>query len=207
MARGEISDPEWDRLQQSAMERGAMPFWWIAPSKANRRKRPRITVELITNTLLHLEQTTGIKPDICFVDYLQLIKTDKQSESKVITVTNNLEECKDGALTSDCPWVVAAQARREVDQLALPIPGLDSGQWTSGIEQFSDKVASLVRPSKYRKPGENFGSVEVNGHCQMLFSLLKQKLGKDNVAQWVYFDPAYNLLHELESRYAVEDSR
>jgi replicative DNA helicase len=203
MARGELNDTQWHQIKTAAVFRGALPFYWIAPSKEKRKKRPRITPGVIIDTLLHLEATTGIKPDICFVDYLQLLKSDGRPESKTIEVTNNLELCKDGALATDCPWVVSAQAKREVDLMALPIPGLDSGQWTSAIEQYSDKVASLVRPSKYKKQGEQFGSITVEGHSQLLFSLLKQKLGNDNIAQWVHFDPAYNLLHELESRYAV----
>lgn len=204
MARGEIGDTEWVRIEQSANKRAQMDsFWWIAPSKQNRRRRPRISIEVITETLLYLEDQTGIKPDICFVDYLQLLKPDRTGESKVITVTNSLEDCKDGALTTDAPWVIGCQARRDVDMQALPIPGLDSGQWTSAVEQFSDKVLSLVRPIKYRQPGEMFGTKTVDGHSQMLVSLLKQKLGEDNIAQWVYFDPAYNLLHELEDKYQV----
>lgn len=203
MARGEINDTEWVVLEQAAVERGAVPFWWIGPSKKNRRKRPRITPEVITQTLLHMEDVTGIKADICFVDYLQLLKSDRSSENKQIMVTNNLEECKDGAMVTNCAWVVGCQARREVDAQALPIPGLDSGQWTSGVEQFSDKVLSLVRPIKYRQPGEVFGSKTVEGHAQMLVSILKQKLGEDNIAKWVYFDPAYNVLHELEQNYAI----
>jgi replicative DNA helicase len=204
MARGEIGDAEWVRIEKAAAEKAQMDtFWWIAPSKANRKKRPRITAETVIDTLLYLEENTGIKPDICFVDYLQLIKPDRGGESRSVTVTNILEDCKDGALDTDCPWVIGCQARREVDQQAIPIPGLDSGQWTSAVEQFSDKALSLVRPIKYRQPGEAFGQIVVEGHSQMLVSLLKQKLGEDNLAQWVYFDPAYNLLHELEEQYAV----
>lgn len=74
----------------------------------------------------------------------------------------------------------------------------DDGQWTSNIEQTSDKIFSLVRPRKYKKEGEMFGSKEVHGNDQMVISVLKQKLGPANFARWVKFDPIYNKLEELE---------
>ena len=204
MARGEIDDHEWHVLDKADTMRGSMRIAWIGKSYENRRKRPKITAESIVNCIYDIEDKVGLKADICFVDYLQLMKPDGYVKNKQERVTDILEASKDAALET-CAWVMACQARREVDSQKIQIPGLDSGQWTSGIEQFSDKVVSLVRPSKYRKQGEKFGDVEVRGHCQMLFTLLKQKLGKDNLARWVYFDPAYNKLHELESRYAIGD--
>lgn len=40
----------------------------------------------------------------------------------------------------------------------------------------------------------------VTGNRQMIISVLKQKLGKDNFSRWVYFDPEFNKLDELETR-------
>lgn len=203
MARGNIDDGQWMKIEVSSLNQGVLPLWLIGPSKENRRKRPLITVGAIVDSIFHLEDTAKKTADIVFVDYLQLIKPEGRVESKVIATTEILERCKDGAMATDCGWVVGVQAKRDVDVQQLQVPGLDAGQWTSGVEQFSDKVFSLVRPSKYKKPGEMFGSQRVEGHSQLLVTLLKQKLGKDNLAFWTYFDPAYNKLHELEHRYAV----
>lgn len=207
MARGEINDREWVIIEQKAMEHGTVPIWMIGPSKEKRRKRPKLTISLLVDTVFHLEDTTKTKADIVFLDYLQLVRPERRGQSKTVDMSDILEDCKDGALHTDCGWSIGVQAKRDVDAQQMPIPGLDSGQWTSAIEQFSDKVWSAVRPCKYRKEGENFGSKTVEGHSQMVLSLLKQKLGIDNKAYWVYFDPAYNKLHELESKYAVSDSR
>jgi hypothetical protein len=59
-------------------------------------------------------------------------------------------------------------------------------------------VLRSARPCKYRKDGEQFGSVTVRGKNQMHISLLKQKLGRDNESAWIEFDPAYNRLLEKE---------
>jgi hypothetical protein len=96
------------------------------------------------------------------------------------------------------------QARREVDQRKLPVPAMDDGQWTSAIEQVSDKSISVCRPRKYRLEGETFGeknAVMVQGENQMVVVLLKQKLGVANKSYWVMFNPIYNRLDEAEMKH------
>ena len=132
-----------------------------------------------------------------FLDYLQRIPGEKYSGDRRLEVSESLDRCKDAALSFGAPWVVGVQARREVDTREVQIPLLADGQETANIEQASDKIISLVRPSKYRKAGERFGSITVLGYKQMLVSLLKQKLGIDNVAEWINFDPATNTVEGL----------
>lgn len=197
MARGVITDAEWVIIEEKAVDWGTMPIWFIGPSRERRSRRPRITADVIIEAVLDMQNRTGIDPDIVFVDYLQLLKSNRPNASKTVEMADTLEDCKDGALDTGCGWSVNVQARREVDAQALPIPGPDSGQWTSAIEQFSDRQWSAVRPIKYRKPGEMFGSRLVQGN-EVLLTLWKQKLGKDGVPFWLYLDPAYNRLEELD---------
>lgn len=201
MARGDITDDEWANVQLAGASRSSLPLWFIGHSMKRRKKRPVITISAIANALTTIEEWSNEKYtiDMVFVDYLQRMPFEGRVESKAIGVSDNLDRLKDGALAFGCPFVVGVQAKREVDNKVLPVPGMDDGQWTSNIEQASDKIFSVVRPRKYKREGELFGkSVMVQGHCQMLVSLLKQKLGEDNKAFWVYFDPAYNKLDELE---------
>lgn len=92
--------------------------------------------------------------------------------------------------------VVGVQAKREVDRRDVQIPLLDDGQWSSTVEQFSDGVLSLVRPSLY--PKKEFDGVQVVGSQQLLVSCLKRKLGPANFNRWVYVDPKYNFLSMAE---------
>ena len=78
---------------------------------------------------------------------------------------------------------------------------MDSGQWTSNIEQSSDRVLSLVRPRRYVQDGEIWNDVLVKGHNQMLVTVLKQKLVEANFGKWVNYNPMYNKLDELELRH------
>jgi replicative DNA helicase len=107
------------------------------------------------------------------------------------------------ALEFACPAVLGVQARREVDDTKTKIPGLSDAQWTSGVEQVSDVVISLMRPAKYFEQGQRVGSITVEGHHQMLVTVVKQKLGTDNNSAWVFFDPATNRLAPLAGLYEL----
>jgi hypothetical protein len=90
------------------------------------------------------------------------------------------------------------QAKREVDDSDPAVPELNDGQWTSAIEQVSDKTMSVVRPIKYKKEGDMFGKMIVQGRNQMLICILKQKMGDSPFAIWTLFDPQYNSMCEAE---------
>jgi replicative DNA helicase len=203
MARGHIDDASWAKIKTYETSRINLPLWFIGHSMERRKKRPQMTMSALGRALDKIENWGKDKDfsiDLLFVDYLQRVKFDDKPESQTIGFSSILDRLKDCALAFGCPVVVGVQARRDVMERKEPLPGIDDGQWTSNVEQSSDKVLSLLRPSRYRHDGETMFGVTIKGHCQMLVSVLKQKLGKDNWSKWVYFDPAYNLLNELELR-------
>lgn len=200
MARGEITDADFVKLRKAAVNRATMPLWYVGHSMDNRQSRPRITPAMLIENLQKLELDRDCAIDAVFVDYLQRMPFDGKPESKTVGTMNVLDDMKDFALALNCPFIVGVQAKREVDAREHPIPGMDDGQWTSNIEQASDKVFTVCRPSKYCNDGEVFGpsSVPVISYTQMIITLAKQKMGPDNIAEWVMFDPAYNKMDELE---------
>lgn len=105
---------------------------------------------------------------------------------------NEIKDCVEGG---------AGTCRNEamIEGLLLEIA---DGQWTSNIEQSSDRVLSLVRPINYEAEGEMFGKMKVEGRNQLLISLLKQKLGPANIPIWAFFQPEYNKLSDLEMTHA-----
>ena len=202
MARGEITPAAWKRVLSAGVKRLILPLWFIGHSHERQGKRPRITIQTLETALDAIRQENGQEIDFVCVDYLQRIPPERARDSKTVEVADNVDRLKDLALEVGSPFVVGVQARREVDDREPPIPMMDDGQWSSNIEQAADKIFSLVRPRKYRDEGEMFNKMRVEGHCQMLVSLLKQKLGEDNLSHWVYFDPIYNKLDEMEMREA-----
>lgn len=203
MELGEISDDEWARLEEAGARFPEQPLWFTGFSLSRRKKRPRMTFTDLWETLEAAEKEWGFDIDMLFLDYLQLMPYERNTEAgpggKIFATMENYRRMKDLALRFGAPVVVGVQAVREVDDYKpLPIPEDRSGQWTSGIEQYSDKIIGLVRPRKYRQDGEFFGSMQVKGHNQLLIAFLKQKLGPSNFVKWVSLYPEYNHLDHLE---------
>lgn len=197
MARGTLSESDWSLALASLTGAVSLPLAIIGHSMDRRQRRPRLTLTNVGAALAYMIDTLGLEPHMIFVDYLQRIPGEKYNGDRRLEVSESLDRCKDAALAFGAPWVVGVQAKRDVDERALQIPQLSDGQESSNIEQASDKIFSLVRPCKYRKDGESFGRVTVSGNKQMLVSLLKQKLGVDNVSEWIEFDPATNSVEGL----------
>jgi replicative DNA helicase len=192
MARGTLAAADWESVLASLTGAVGLPLAIIGHSMERRQRRPRLTLSNVGESLAYLVDTLKLTPHMVFLDYLQRIPGEKYSGDRRLEVSESLDRCKDAALAFGAPWVVGVQAKREVDTRDTQIPLLADGQETANIEQASDKIFSLVRPCKYRREGEAFGSVTVRGYKQMLISLLKQKLGTDNVSEWIEFNPATN---------------
>jgi replicative DNA helicase len=205
MARGTLTADEIELIRHHGARRVGLPLWFIGHSQERRARRPRMDINNLIEALYAIEtwqeeNQRNFIIDMLFIDYLQRMPLPPGSESKVVGLDLLLNSLKDIALQFACPTIVGVQARREVDSYTVPIPTMADGQWCSSIEQVSDKVFGLVRPRRYKKEGESFGKIIVSGHTQMYIGLLKQKLGKDNMGEWVTFAPEYNRLDETEMR-------
>lgn len=194
MVRGTLTDSDWAKVTASLTQAVGLPLSIIGHSKERRSRRPRLSMDNVELEIAYHIDSLRIQPHMIFIDYLQRIPAPKAGHDRRMEVSENMDRCKDAALKYGAPWVVGVQARREVLARSLPIPTLADGQETANIEQASDVVLSLTRPCKHRQQNELFGGVAVKGYKQMLVSLLKQKLGRDNLSAWVDFDMATNNL-------------
>lgn len=197
MAKGELSEEEWDRVKTGTAKRINEPLWFIGHSMIRKSGRQPITVETLGKAI-ETVQSRDFLVDMVYVDYLQRIAPADNRQEPVQAYTQIMTDLKNFALGFGVPMTVGVQARREVDDLKVQIPESNHAQWTSNIEQTSDRMISLVRPRRYRKEGEMFGSRKVIGHNQLLVNTLKQKLGEGNFAEWLSFNPIYNVLDEKE---------
>lgn len=204
MAKAELTEDDWKRAMTASAQRISEPLWFIGHSVMRRTGRSMIGTETLAEAIESI-QSQGFTVDMLFADYLQRIAAPRGVENPVIAYSKILDELKNLSLGFGFPSVVGVQASREVEQLPLPIPEINHGQWTSNVEQSSDRVLSLVRPRRYRKEGERFGDVTVIGHSQLLISVLKQKLGEANFQRWVKFNPVYNTLDAAELENPVKD--
>jgi replicative DNA helicase len=205
MATGRVSDEQWNDITGVLAHRMTSPLWFVGYG-GERRTKQRLDMAAIENGLDEIAEWDGdggFVLDCVFLDYLQRIPYE--GESKVIGISNNLDEIARYAKSRGVPFVCGVQAVRDVDKRDDPTPLLDDGQWTSNIEQASDKCASLVRPCQYKGQGEAFGGVAVEGYSQMVISFLKQKLGRANWRKWLNLDPRYNDLAAAELKNALPD--
>ena len=156
------------------------------------------TIEGLDIALTEMRQG-GINPCLVLVDYLQRIPGDYRVE-RGQQVSENLERLKDLALRHRVPVVVGIQARRDVDEYrGLKFPRLNDGQWSSNIEQTSDKVISLTRPSVYMQLGDD---IEIGGksykvsHRTMGLQVVKARWGPAGESFILDLDPGKAVLSE-----------
>jgi len=127
--------------------------------------------------------TQGI--DSVHVDYLQRFRSDGRDWTQFYgDVVNGMKEMAGDFATR---IILGIQAKREVDKYDVPIPQMDDGQWTSGIEQQSDGMITVMRPSHYKDDGDTMDGVVIKGHKQMIVSVVKRKMGPENFKEWVSF--------------------
>lgn len=206
MAMGANTDQEWEKIKEAGARRVELPLWFMGHSfeRRNGQKRPPMNPDNIGQAILNIQDWDGENKrevDMVFVDYLQRIPVEGRSESKTVAHSEQLDTLKDIAMQYGTRLIVGVQAKREVEERKIPIPSQEDGQWTSNIEQASDGVLTVCRPRKYKQEGETFGSCKVEGDTQMIITVAKRKLGPDNWARWVKFDPRYNELDDMEMRH------
>lgn len=155
----------------------------------------------------------------CYIDYLQEIpplktQRDQSLSGKVMYVSENLRFCKRLGMVYGIRMFAAVQATREVDdQEGLAFPSLNDGQFTSAVEQVSDKVFSQTIPSKYLRVGSTVENVNGNNYkiaeYTLCLRLLKQRWGVANMNDlWVlHFNPVLlELAEQTATGTYVEES-
>lgn len=203
MANAKMNEDQWDRIGKSLIGLHTTPLWFAGKSLRRRKDKIKLTEEALYSALESIETWQGddVKTEIdsVFIDYLQRFRSSGADWTQFYgDLVNGLKDMAGDYATR---FVVGVQARREVDTRQVPIPAMDDGQWTSAIEQQSDGMLSVTRPSHYKQEGESFDGVAVQGHTQMIVSCLKRKLGPENFKQWVSFAPEYNRLDEAEMKH------
>lgn len=149
----------------------------------------------------------GMPPRLLLIDYLQRIpgtrqgRTDDEMRARV---SSNLDRCKDIALQYKLPVDLAVQASRDVDSYPkLRIPTMRDGQWSSTIEQTSDKVLGVTRPILYLKEGSELrreGLRYAVGDRTVVCKVLKQRWGPAGDKIFILdFDPATCSISPQES--------
>lgn len=198
MMRGEMVG-QWDKFDLAVMKVSSKPIYIIGHStkrsEDNRRRRPNLTTDNVTLALDYLMNDLNLEPRMVALDYLQRIHMAGN-------ITRNehylqaVDWAKDTALWGGCPVFLGTQARREVDDYKIKLPGLRDSQWSSNAEQSADKFFSLWMPKQSHDTGEHIhiggdlGEIEVSERL-LLFGATKQKFGPAGKIFPLYVEPEY----------------
>jgi replicative DNA helicase len=202
MANGKMDADKWDLITKSLRGMHTTPLWFAGKSMKRRRDKTEINEQSLRAMLESVEKWQGddieTEIDSVFVDYLQRFRSKGSDWTQFYgDLVNGLKDMAGDFATR---FIVGVQAKREVDLRSPQIPLMEDGQWTSTIEQQSDGMISVTRPSHYVPDGGEFDDTIVRGHNQMIISVLKRKMGPEHFSKWVSFQPEYNRLDELEEK-------
>lgn len=162
----------------------------------------RMTPDVVYGAIESMEADFGVKPVVMLFDYLQLIPSKTHTE-RMEQVTEAPIRIKELATTVGAPAIAAVQANRKVDNYTIKLPEKQDAQWSSAIEQTSDKMFALWRPALTED--QEFvelwdGKRYAVNEKLMIIRMLKQRFGPGRDTWAMYFDPAYLKLAELETR-------
>jgi len=204
-----VSDIAWGRVdldivRKQAIRRAKVPIWVIGHGIGRAGKStPRMTPEVVLGAIETMEAQHNVKPALLLFDYMQLIPVER-ARDRIQQVSEVPPLIKELALRVGAPAIVGVQARRDVDDRTIKIPGLRDAQWASSIEQTSDKAFGLWRPWQSEPPGcppiRLDGREYIVNEKLLVIQMLKQR-GDVGRRTWaMFFDPAYLKLAELETR-------
>lgn len=205
MLMGDLTVIEHEDVNVAAMRVGSYPLYIISHStqrtSTGTRKRPNLTVPVVTNALDHLMNKMKLEPRLIVKDYLQRVPLQSGME-RVEHTSRTIDWSKDTALQAGCPVVLCTQARREVDDYKFPMPALSDSQFSSNAEQSADKFLATCMPKNYF-PDKR---IKVDGIAKelyvtnnlLLLALLKQKFGPSPMMFPFYVEPDKLKLGDLD---------
>lgn len=191
-----------DRIRDVAIGNIGNRIYIIGKSLSKRSYTP-ITMGIVDYLLRDL-QDEGKEPMVLLLDYLQAIPAMERGMSKRETVEHNAMYAKDLGLNHGCPVAMGVQASRDVDaQSGLKFPTMSDAQWSSIIEQVTDKLMGLTRPAAYMTdPEDNIthkgATIPVTSNL-LGMKVIKQRWGPAGKTFLSYFNPATISLADLTS--------
>jgi len=203
------TDYAWGRVdikdvRAKTFTRASLPLWVIGHSRKNvvQQVKP-LTLDLVFDAVESMAHTYKAAPKpvlLCF-DYAQVMEPSAHKANRYLEVKDLIKESKNLALRCGCPIMLGAQAGRQVDSYKYPVPSMNDGQETSGLEQVPDKFFGLWRPWKTNPHNEHvdiYGHQIQNSPDLMVIKMNKQRGDDGDRIFIVHFDPAELRLDDIE---------
>lgn len=205
-----VSDYAWGRVtieqvERKAMSRAGLPLWMIGHSNKNvGKQRMPLSLPIVFQAIDAMADTFKEAPRpvlMCF-DYAQLIPDEAGRSNRYEQVASAIRETKHLGLRVGAPTIVAAQAKQDVLNRDLPIPGQYDVYESSGGAHVPDKVFGIWRPWKTHRHQDMIRLSEQlmvpNSPELFILRMAKQRM-EDGDRTWVLsFNMAELKLAEME---------
>ena len=196
-----------ETVKRNMVKHGAMPIMMIGFSTIPRGRAPVMTLDVLLKAIESVKEDFGMQPTLVCLDYLQLIPRPGSS-SRVEQVSEAIIGAKMLGMQIDVPFVLGAQASREVDNYGIKLPAMSDVQWSSQAEQHADKIFGLWRPALTEELDASGQPplVKIAGHNYpatpdlLVMRMLKQR-GDNGRHDWaVHLEPQLLNLAEKEEK-------
>jgi replicative DNA helicase len=139
IARGDLHEMEWPRFYEAIGK--------LSESMLFIDDTPSLTPSQLRSKCRRLDQQHGL--DVVFVDYLQLMQTSRNYNSRVHQVSSITKALKALSMELDIPVVTAAQLSRACEQRQDKRPQLSDLRDSGNIEEDADVVMFIYRDEYY----------------------------------------------------------
>lgn len=169
LVRGNLDDREWARLTAGVEGVDKLGLQIDASG--------RLSIRQLTSKTERLNREYGI--DVLFVDYIQLMASDKRTENRNMEISEISRGLKQLAMTLNIPVLAASQLNRKLEDRADKMPQLSDLRESGSLEQDADTVIFIHRDDKYNEHSER------PGQADLIFA--KQRQGETGkvILQWI----------------------
>lgn len=148
---GDLNSAEWQRLFEASEKLKELDIY-IDDNSCS-------TPLSIKSKCRRLKHEKGL--DMIMIDYLQLMSSDGQKESRQIEVSEFTRELKIMAKDLGIPIILLSQLNRAVDSRKDHTPILSDLRESGSIEQDADMVIFISRPDQYEDTKDSGNAVEL----------------------------------------------
>ncbi len=202
---------EMDAVRVRALQRVSLPIWVMGRSVLERRPSPRMFISNVYEALRAMEREYGVHPALIGLDYIQVVPIEGRADRNS-QVTEAIVSTKELMLDIGAAGIVGVQATRAVDQREDKIPTIGDCQWSSALEQESDKLLGILRPALAYKDWEG-RRIKYHGKevpitpTTFLSRLEKQRFAPAGQLFMLDFAPQFVRLADLELEAQLPEMR